>query len=67
LIELISKISLIKLIEKGPPKFIMIKKNQNRDKAGIVPILPLLIIDLREWLRSYIILAQENIPGEVIP
>jgi len=64
---LINKISLIKLIEKGPPKFIIINKNQNKDKAGIVLILPLLIIDLRECLRSYIILAQENMPGDVIP
>ena len=29
--------------------------------------MPLLHIILREWDRSYIILAQENIPDEQIP
>lgn len=66
-IPLINKISLIKLIEKGPPKFIIISKNQNIDKVGIPLILPLFKIELREWLRSYIILAQANIPGDVVP
>ena len=67
LLELIRKISLIRLMVNGPPKLDIINKNQKIEMAGCVDILPLLIKALRECLRSYIILAHENIPGEVKP
>jgi len=48
LVELIMKISLTKLIVKGPPKFDIINKNHMLDKDAKVDIFPLLTKELRE-------------------
>jgi len=52
---------------KGPPKFAIHKRNQNEDIIGNKFNFALFNIILREWERSYIIFAQENIPEEQIP
>jgi len=64
---IISKISPNKLYVKGPPKFAIHNKNQNLDITGNKFSLALLSMILREWERSYIIFAQENIPEEHSP
>jgi len=64
---IISKISPNKFKVKGPPKLAIHNKNQNLDIMGNRLSLALFIIILREWDRSYIILAQLNIPEEQIP
>jgi len=64
---IINKISPNKLYVNGPPKLAIHNKNQNEDIAGNRFNLALFSIILREWERSYIILAQENIPEEHTP
>ena len=69
-VDIAPKIKLIspyRLRVKGPPKFIIIRINQKRDRAGLMFSRPLLIIILRECLCSYIILAPANIPDETKP
>lgn len=51
----------------GPPKFIIIIKNQKIEKLGFVLIAPLLINILREWARSYSKFAIANIPEDTRP
>jgi len=64
---IINKISPNKFKVKGPPKFAIHKRNQNEVIIGNKFNFALFNIILREWERSYIILAQENIPEEQIP
>ena len=64
---IINKISPNKFKVKGPPKFAIHKRNQNEDIIGNKFNFALFNIILREWERSYIIFAQENIPEEQIP
>ena len=64
---IINKISPNKLYVKGPPKLAIHNKNQNIDIIGNKFNFALLSIILREWERSYIILAHENIPEEHNP
>ena len=64
---IINKISPNKLYVKGPPKLAMHNKNQNLDIIGNKFNFALFNIILRECERSYIILAQENIPEEQTP
>ena len=52
---------------KGPPKLAIHNKNQNLDIIGNKFNLALFNIILREWERSYIIFAHENIPEEHTP
>jgi len=52
---------------KGPPKFAIHKRNQKEDIIGNKFRFALLSIILRECERSYIMLAQENIPEEHTP
>ena len=64
---MIKIISPSKLYVNGPPKLAIHSKNQNIDKLGKKFKFLLFIIIIREWVRSYIILAQENIPDEQTP
>lgn len=64
---IITKISPSKLYVKGPPKLAIHNKNQNLDIMGNKFNFALFNMILRECERSYIILAQENIPEEQIP
>jgi len=51
----------------GPPKLDIHNINHIVANDGKILSVPLFIISLREWDRSYIILAQANIPDEQIP
>ena len=64
---LIIKISLKRLMVKGPAKLSIASRNHIILKKGINLRTPLLFTRLRLWLRSYIILAALNIPDEVTP
>jgi len=64
---IINKISPSKLRVKGPPKFAIHRKNHISLRLGKIFRAPLFLMSLREWDRSYIILAQENIPDEHTP
>lgn len=66
-IILIIKISLNKLIVKGPPKFKTTSKNHIILILGNSLNKPLFKIELRECDRSYIIFAPANMPGDVNP
>jgi len=64
---IIKIISLNKLYEKGPPKLDIININQTIENLGEnLKFLPLKKY-LREWDRSYKILAPKNIPEEQDP
>jgi hypothetical protein len=63
----INRISPSRLYVKGPPKFAMQSINHIILIPGKKFRIPLLHMILREWARSYIILAQENIPDEQTP
>jgi len=63
----IIKISLKRFSVKGPPKFSTMIINHHKVKWGFSDKDPLTIIILREWVRSYNILAPLNIPEEVTP
>ena len=52
---------------KGPPKFAIHNKNQKIAILAKRFKFLLFNIIIREWDRSYIILAEENIPEEQIP
>jgi len=64
---MINKISPNKFKVKGPPKFAIHKRNQNEDIIGNRFKFALFNMILREWERSYIMFAHENMPEEQIP
>jgi len=64
---IIKIISLSKLYEKGPPKLDIISMNQTIENLEENLKLPPLKKYLREWDRSYKILAPKNIPEEQTP
>ena len=63
----ISRISPNKLYVKGPPKLATIKTNHTILNIALLFNRPELKKNLRECLRSYIILAAANIPDEQTP
>lgn len=66
-ILVIRKISLIKLIDGGPPIFITLSMNHINDIDGIKFNMPLVRNILRVWVVSYVIFAMENIAEETSP
>lgn len=67
MIDIIRKISLIKLILGGAAMLAQQNMNHHNDSIGIIVKKPFVSIILRVWVKLYLIFAIQNSADELSP